>query len=120
MHFSSKTSKIGDENEEFFQTNRMVHLALKSVQPFRSYVHSKPKKKSIICKMCKICLFEHKIIILFSFSTYLPELNNICMKNAILRNFSIKSGSETGQNWAKMDESSIFKHKIIVRLTSLA
>ena len=46
MHFSSKTSKIGNENKEFFQTNRMVHLALKSVQPFRSYVHSKPKKKN--------------------------------------------------------------------------
>ena len=78
---------------KFFQTNRMVHLALKSVQPFRSYVHSKPKKKkSIIFKMCKICLFEHKIIILFSFSTYLPELNNICMKNAILRTLGAAHG----------------------------
>ena len=69
-----------------------------------------PPKKSIICKMCKICLFEHKIIILFSFSTYLPERNNICMKNAILRNFSIKSGSEMAKNWPKLGKNGRKQH----------
>ena len=39
--------KIGDENKEFFQTNRLVVFARKLVKPFKSYFTLKAKKRNL-------------------------------------------------------------------------
>ena len=108
--------KIGDENKEFFQINRLVIFARKLVQPFKSYLTLKAKKEiSNIQKGQRSQFPVHNQWTVALLCTQMHEPGQHYKKydtrGSFYKEFD-QNFLKTCQIYIKMDQNCILKHTI--------